>query len=74
MDELESLGMVFAILAGLIVFDKVIALLSGAMSLEAFLVPGWTGFATANPTLFGLILVVGTALFGRGFLAFVENV
>ena len=37
------------------------------------LVPGWVGFATANPTLFGILLVAGTLVFGQAFTALIEN-
>jgi hypothetical protein len=61
----------FAILAVLFALDFATDILHG--NLESRLTPGWIDFATAHPTLFAFILVVGAAVIGAPFVEAIEN-
>ncbi|WP_439027034.1 hypothetical protein [Haloarchaeobius sp. DT45] len=61
----------FGVLAILFAYDTAMTIMGG--NLEAGLTPGWVGFATAHPTLFAFILVIGAAVIGGPFIAAVEN-
>jgi hypothetical protein len=58
------------VVAGLLTYKSASAIMNG--NFEEGLVPWWTDFAIANPMLFALILVGGTALFGAPFRSIFE--
>jgi|GEM_PF-3470293 len=58
------------VVASLLTYKSATAIMNG--NLEKGLVPWWIDFAIANPMLFAVILVGGTALLGAPFLAIFE--
>lgn len=67
---LAIIGTAFGFVALLMAISSMTGLIYGTETIQSAFVPGWIGFATANPQLFAFILVVGTALFGTGFVNF----
>ena len=71
MTDLVEVGKaILFIMAVLFALNTAFSIMNGDFSA---LVPGWVGFATAKPMLFGILLVVGTLVFGEAFTALVEN-
>lgn len=58
------------LIASLLAYRSYTAIMSG--DFERGLVPWWIDFAIANPVLFAVILVGGTALLGAPFRAIFE--
>ncbi|RLM89902.1 hypothetical protein [Haloarcula sp. Atlit-7R] len=69
-DIRKAVTAVCLIIASLLAYNSYIAIMNG--NFEKGLVPWWTDFAIANPMLFALILVGGTALLGAPFRAIFE--
>ncbi|WP_152418359.1 hypothetical protein [Halorubrum aidingense] len=61
----------FAILAVLLAYSSAMTIMNG--NLKEGLTPGWIDFATSNPMMFALLLVIGGMLIGAPFLQAMSN-
>jgi hypothetical protein len=57
------------IVIALAAFDSVTDLIYGRITFEEFVTPGWVDFATSNPELFALVVVVAAAILGGPVIA-----
>ncbi|WP_313694418.1 hypothetical protein [Halorarum halobium] len=64
---LKYIAAACGVIAVLLAYSSAMTIMQG--NLEQGLTPWWIDFATANPMLFALVLVGGTALIGAPFRA-----